>query len=51
VAATRGNGVVGEDDHTANLRTIHAIPLRLQGLDRGEPVPPSSRCAARSTCR
>ena len=36
--ATRGNGVVGEDV-TANLRTIHAIPLRLRGLDRGEPVP------------
>ena len=36
--ATRGNGVVGEDV-TANLRTIHAVPLRLQGLDRGGPIP------------
>jgi DNA ligase (NAD+) len=36
--ATRGNGVVGEDV-TANLRTIHAVPLRLHGLERGEPVP------------
>lgn len=27
-AATRGNGLVG-DDVTANVRTIHAIPLRL----------------------
>ena len=30
VGATRGNGTVGEDV-TANLRTIHAIPLRLRG--------------------
>jgi DNA ligase (NAD+) len=36
--ATRGNGVIGEDV-TANLRTIHAVPLRLRGLDRGEAVP------------
>jgi DNA ligase (NAD+) len=36
--ATRGNGVIGEDV-TANLRTIHAVPLRLAGLDRGEAVP------------
>jgi DNA ligase (NAD+) len=36
--ATRGNGVIGEDV-TANLRTIHAVPLRLRGLDRNEPVP------------
>jgi len=36
--ATRGNGVVGEDV-SANLRTIHAVPLRLAGLDRGETVP------------
>ncbi len=36
--ATRGNGEIGEDV-TANLRTIHAVPLRLAGLDRGEAVP------------
>ena len=29
-AATRGNGVVG-DDVTANIRTIRSIPLKLQG--------------------
>ena len=29
-AATRGNGVVG-DDVTANIRTIRAVPLRLHG--------------------
>lgn len=29
-AATRGDGAVGEDV-TANIRTIHGIPLRLQG--------------------
>ncbi|HSL70572.1 MAG TPA: NAD-dependent DNA ligase LigA, partial [Longimicrobiales bacterium] len=33
-AATRGNGVIGEDI-TANLRTIREVPLRLRG-----PVPP-----------
>ena len=36
--ATRGNGVVGEDV-TVNLRTIHAIPLRLRSLDEGAAVP------------
>jgi DNA ligase (NAD+) len=36
--ATRGNGVVGEDV-SANLRTIHAVPLRLAGLERGETPP------------
>ena len=30
--ATRGDGVKG-DDVTANLRTIHSIPLRLQGSE------------------
>ena len=30
VGATRGNGTIGEDV-TANLRTIHALPLRLRG--------------------
>ena len=29
-AATRGNGVVG-DDVTANIRTVRAVPLRLHG--------------------
>jgi DNA ligase (NAD+) len=29
-AATRGNGVVG-DDVTANMRTVRAVPLRLHG--------------------
>ena len=36
--ATRGNGAVGEDV-TVNLRTIHAVPLRLRALEAGEPVP------------
>jgi len=45
--ATRGNGVVG-DDVTTNLRTIHALPLRLKGkaparlLVRGEVYMPRS---------
>jgi DNA ligase (NAD+) len=30
-AATRGNGVVG-DDVTANIRTVRAVPLRLRGI-------------------
>jgi DNA ligase (NAD+) len=33
VAATRGNGIVG-DDITANIRTIPSIPLRLRPSDR-----------------
>jgi DNA ligase (NAD+) len=32
-AATRGDGAVGEDI-TANVRTIDAVPLRLQGLQQ-----------------
>src|SRR5215207_553075 len=32
VGATRGNGIIGEDV-TANLRTIHDIPLSLKGKD------------------
>ena len=48
--ATRGNGVVGEDV-TANLRTIHAVPLRLPGSTAASRRRRSSRCAARSTCR
>jgi len=38
VGATRGNGRVGEDV-TANLRTVHAVPLRLRARDRGQPAP------------
>jgi len=49
--ATRGNGAVG-DDVTANLRTIRALPLRLEGeaprrlLVRGEAFMPRSVFAA-----
>jgi DNA ligase (NAD+) len=45
--ATRGNGAIG-DDVTENLRTIHALPLRLKGkvpprlLVRGEAYLPRS---------
>jgi DNA ligase (NAD+) len=35
--ATRGNGVIGEDV-TRNLRTIHEIPLRLNGGEREIPA-------------
>ena len=45
VAATRGDGEVGEDV-TANVRTIRAIPQRLRGSGRR---PPCSKCAARCT--
>ncbi|UDG79241.1 DNA ligase [Candidatus Ecksteinia adelgidicola] len=31
-AATRGNGIIGEDV-TTNVRTIHDIPLRLNGIN------------------
>ncbi len=38
--ATRGDGEVG-DDVTSNIRTIHAVPLRLHaGVSCGEGVPP-----------
>lgn len=47
-AATRGNGIVG-DDVTANIKTIRSIPLRLHGQDyprhfeiRGEVIYPHS---------
>ena len=42
--ATRGDGTVGEDV-TANLRTIHDIPQRLEGAGS----PRCWRCAARCT--
>jgi DNA ligase (NAD+) len=38
--ATRGDGATGEDV-TANLRTIRAIPLRLQGKGFGPEGPPT----------
>ena len=39
VAATRGDGTVGEDV-THNIRTVHRIPLRLPaGADNGRPAP------------
>jgi DNA ligase (NAD+) len=37
-AATRGDGTVGEDV-TANVRTIAAVPLRLQDRDAGQAWP------------
>ena len=42
--ATRGDGTVGEDV-TANLRTIHDIPQRMDGPR----CPRCSRCGAKST--
>jgi DNA ligase (NAD+) len=39
-AATRGDGVVGEDI-TANVRTIGSVPLRLPATDTEVHVPPS----------
>ena len=47
VGATRGDGRTGEDV-TENLRTIAAVPERLQGQARPDR---SSRCAARCSCR
>ncbi|HEY8756345.1 MAG TPA: NAD-dependent DNA ligase LigA [Candidatus Dormibacteraeota bacterium] len=52
-AATRGNGVEGEDV-TANVRTIRSVPMRLQRVDglpeefevRGEVYLPKARFAA-----
>ena len=44
VAATRGDGEVGEDV-THNVRTIRSIPRQL----RGARPPPCSKSAARST--
>ena len=38
VAATRGDGRTG-DDVTANVRTVHAIPLALDDTDKKRPVP------------
>ena len=39
VAATRGNGEVGEDI-THNIRTVHRIPLRVPAADGDSPSPP-----------
>ena len=57
VGATRGDGTVGEDV-TANLRTIHAVPLRLRGDDpptvvevRGEVYLPLSAFARLNEAR
>ncbi len=44
--ATRGNGVIGEDV-TANLRTIHAVPLRLAGARSGRACAGGRRGARR----
>jgi len=38
LGATRGDGVTG-DDVTANVRTVKAIPLRLQAPKEGEQIP------------
>jgi DNA ligase (NAD+) len=37
-AATRGNGIVG-DDVTPNVRTIRSIPLRIPATPQGRPAP------------
>ena len=39
VAATRGDGLVGEDV-TANIRTLHSVPLRLRTFAGTEELPP-----------
>ncbi|MBI3784635.1 MAG: NAD-dependent DNA ligase LigA [Deltaproteobacteria bacterium] len=38
VASTRGDGVVGENV-TANVKTIHSVPLELRALPRGLALP------------
>jgi DNA ligase (NAD+) len=40
VAATRGDGLVGEDV-TANIRTVHSVPLRLRSFAATQQLPPS----------
>lgn len=38
VAATRGDGLVGEDV-TPNIRTVHSVPLRLRGFEGSADIP------------
>ncbi len=46
IAATRGNGLVGENI-THNVRTIHAIPLKIPVEGRGEALPTPGRIEVR----
>ena len=46
LAATRGDGRRG-DDITANVRTIHSVPLRLRPTPAGRQAAPSRRRPAR----